>query len=243
MEHQTFPFYCGLSLLNFLSSAGQRHSHVTLFFPHFYFDLKYRNSSEFSSTGTASGYMFRVNKWSNIKTCKICSKFTIKTPQWYYWLDVSDVVLLYLLLTLNIFHTFFYSFSCLLLIDKCLLGKKNILPNINPVKSSVTIILKPVVHETRRILVVHELIQNINWVLALPSINFTNGIFKLSCLFDWDQNFSNWTLKTQRRFQKNSLFINVAHRKLIENKNLQGSCLIDFSSLKYSFILKEPRNK
>ena len=39
------------------------------------------------------------------KRCEICSKLTIKTPE--HQNDVIDVVLVFLLLTLNIFRTFF----------------------------------------------------------------------------------------------------------------------------------------
>ena len=46
----------------------------------------------------ADNYMFKVNN-RNIKTrCEICSKLTIKTSE-------RRVALVYLLLTLNIFHT------------------------------------------------------------------------------------------------------------------------------------------
>ena len=50
----------------------------------------------------AVNYMFKVNS-RNIRTrCEMCSKLAIKTPE-----DVSDVVLVSLLLPLNIFHTLF----------------------------------------------------------------------------------------------------------------------------------------
>ena len=42
-------------------------------------------------------YLFQVNE-----ICKICSKLTIKHQG-----DVIDIVLMFLWLTLNIFHTFF----------------------------------------------------------------------------------------------------------------------------------------
>ena len=41
----------------------------------------------------ANSYLFKVNYRNTRKSCEIC--------------DVSDVVLVFLLLTLNIFHTFF----------------------------------------------------------------------------------------------------------------------------------------
>ena len=42
-------------------------------------------------------YLFKVNNRNTRKSCEICSKLTIQTPE-----DVSGVFLL----TLNIFHTF-----------------------------------------------------------------------------------------------------------------------------------------
>ena len=50
----------------------------------------------------ANIYLFKLNNRNTRKRCEICSKLTIKTPD-----DVIDVVLVFLLLTLNIFHTFF----------------------------------------------------------------------------------------------------------------------------------------
>ena len=48
------------------------------------------------------------------KQCEICLKLTIKHQN-----DVLDVVLVFLLLTLNIFHNFFYSFCHWFWISKC----------------------------------------------------------------------------------------------------------------------------
>ena len=47
-------------------------------------------------------YLFQVNDWITGERCKICSKLTIKHQG-----DVIDIVLMFLWLTLNIFHTFF----------------------------------------------------------------------------------------------------------------------------------------
>ena len=47
-------------------------------------------------------YLFKFNNRNTRKRCEICSKLTIKIPN-----DVNDVVLVFLLLTLNIFRTFF----------------------------------------------------------------------------------------------------------------------------------------
>ena len=56
----------------------------------------------------AGNYMYKVNN-RNIRTrCEICSKLAIKR--------------LSLLLTLNIFHTFFWCFFCKLWAGKCQLG-------------------------------------------------------------------------------------------------------------------------
>ena len=57
--------------------------------------------SSFFNSYTANIYLFKVIN-RNTRRCKICSKLTIKI------LDVTDVVVLVSLLqTLNIFHTFF----------------------------------------------------------------------------------------------------------------------------------------
>ena len=63
---------------------------------------------------SANIYLFNVNR-NNRKSCKICAKLTMNTP--------DDVVLLSLLITLSIFHTFFFCFYCCLFRGKCLLGK------------------------------------------------------------------------------------------------------------------------
>ena len=47
-------------------------------------------------------YLFKVNNKSTRKRCEICSRLTIN--------DVVDLVLVFLLLTLNIFHNFFSAF-------------------------------------------------------------------------------------------------------------------------------------
>ena len=47
----------------------------------------------------ANIYLLKVSNRSTRKRCEICSKLTIKTPE-----DVLDVVLVFLLLTLKIFH-------------------------------------------------------------------------------------------------------------------------------------------
>ena len=46
-------------------------------------------------------YMFKVNNRNTRTRCGICSKLTIKTP------ERRSIILVYLLLTLNIFHTLF----------------------------------------------------------------------------------------------------------------------------------------
>ena len=58
----------------------------------------------------ARSYMFKGNK-RNTRTCEICSKLTIKTPEWRQWRrsgvfifnfeHISHLVLVFLLLTLN----------------------------------------------------------------------------------------------------------------------------------------------
>ena len=46
-------------------------------------------------------YLFKFNNFNNRIKCEICSKLTI---------ELSDVVLVSLLLTLNVFDTLFYCF-------------------------------------------------------------------------------------------------------------------------------------
>ena len=46
--------------------------------------------------------LVKVNIRNNKKSCEICSKLTLKHQN-----NVTDVVLVFLLLTLKIFHTFF----------------------------------------------------------------------------------------------------------------------------------------
>ena len=60
----------------------------------------------------ANNYLFRVNYRNTRKRKDICSKLTMKTPK---------RPLMSLLLTLNIFETFFQCFYCLLSTSKCLL--------------------------------------------------------------------------------------------------------------------------
>ena len=49
-------------------------------------------------------YLLKANNRNNRKRCEICSKFTVKKKQQK---NVIDVALVFLLLTLNIFHTFY----------------------------------------------------------------------------------------------------------------------------------------
>ena len=62
------------------------------------------------SRNPANIYLFQVNNRNIRKRCEICLKLTIKTP---------DIVLVVLLSTLNIFHTFFRCFYCWLWTNKC----------------------------------------------------------------------------------------------------------------------------
>ena len=65
--------------------------------------------------------LFKVNDKNSRKRSEICSKLTIKTPE-RCQNDVSGVVLIFLLLTLNMFHTSFQCFFCWLRTSKCFLG-------------------------------------------------------------------------------------------------------------------------
>ena len=51
-------------------------------------------------------YLPKINNRSSRKRCEICWKLTINAPERRH-----NVVLVFLLLTLNIFHSFFYSVS------------------------------------------------------------------------------------------------------------------------------------
>ena len=62
----------------------------------------------------ANIYLLKVNNIKTRKRCKICSKLTIKTPDWRR----SGVFIA----ALNIFHTFFWCFDCWLRTSKCELG-------------------------------------------------------------------------------------------------------------------------
>ena len=50
-------------------------------------------------------YLLKVNNRNSRTRCEICSKLAIKIPE-------HGVVLVFLLLTLNIFHTLFWCFYC-----------------------------------------------------------------------------------------------------------------------------------
>ena len=55
--------------------------------------------------------------------CKICSKLTMKTPEWLnVQKNVNDVFLVSLMLTLNRFHILIWFFHCWLWASKYLLG-------------------------------------------------------------------------------------------------------------------------
>ena len=72
----------------------------------------------------ANFYLLKVKQRTTRKKCDFCSKLTIKKPRWrhFYQLKtpkniwfaegVKGLALVYLLLTWNIFHTFFKSFYC-----------------------------------------------------------------------------------------------------------------------------------
>ena len=47
-------------------------------------------------------YLFKVNNIDTRIRCKICTNLSMKTKN-----GVNDVILMYLSLTVNIFHTFF----------------------------------------------------------------------------------------------------------------------------------------
>ena len=60
-------------------------------------------------------YLFKVNRRNWRKRCELYSKLTVNTPERH----VIDVAWVSWLITLNIFHTFFYYFYGWLWISKC----------------------------------------------------------------------------------------------------------------------------
>ena len=51
---------------------------------------------------TVSIYLLKFNNKNTRTSCEICSKLTIKTPEWSHWCQhFSHLVLVFLLLTLN----------------------------------------------------------------------------------------------------------------------------------------------
>ena len=73
---------------------------------------KNKNLTYFSKRYIPAGiYVFKVNNGNTKIRCEICSKITIKTPQGCHWHcpgvfivnfeDISHLVLVFLLLTLN----------------------------------------------------------------------------------------------------------------------------------------------
>ena len=81
-------------------------------------------------TYSAGIYLFKVNNGNIKKRCEICSKLTIKTPNQIQWLwtnlqdifKVSEVVLVFSMLTLNRFDKLFWCFHCWFWTGKCVLG-------------------------------------------------------------------------------------------------------------------------
>ena len=69
-------------------------------------------------TNPANIYLFKVNNRNTRKMYEIFSELTIKQQN-----DVNEVVLVFLLLTLNIFHTFSKCFYCWFWTSKCYQGK------------------------------------------------------------------------------------------------------------------------
>ena len=63
-------------------------------------------------------YLLKVNNRNTRTMREICSKLTIKIPEWRQWRFLVS-----LLLTLNRFHTLFWCFYCWLKTSNCRLGK------------------------------------------------------------------------------------------------------------------------
>ena len=74
--------------------------------------------------------MFKANNRNTRKSCEICSKLTIEHQN-----DVIDVVLVFLLLTLTIFHSFFQCFFSVVHFEQVNIGwvipQKYLMPRCN----------------------------------------------------------------------------------------------------------------
>ena len=79
----------------------------------------------------ANIYLFKVNQRNTSKRCETCSKLTIKTP------ERRHVTLVFLLLTLNIFHTFSLCFHCWIWASKSCQDFFNLLFLLLPSKSYI----------------------------------------------------------------------------------------------------------
>ena len=105
LESTFYSYYAFLSWV-WNSSHFLLPTLLKLFIPHFSWNLG-RTCTWRIRTLHANIYLLKVNNRNSRKRREICSKLTIKTPERRH-----DVVLVFLLLTLNIFHTFFYCSYC-----------------------------------------------------------------------------------------------------------------------------------
>ena len=82
-----------------------------LFFYNQVFDVVTFNLIVFSPHEPPGLYLFKVSNGNTTTTCEICSKLTIKTPEWRYWRrfgifivnfeQISHIVVVFSLLALN----------------------------------------------------------------------------------------------------------------------------------------------
>ena len=84
---------------------------IFFFFYNQVFDVVTFNLIVFSPHEPPGLYLFKVSNGNTTTTCEICSKLTIKTPEWRYWRrfgifivnfeQISHIVVVFSLLTLN----------------------------------------------------------------------------------------------------------------------------------------------
>ena len=99
-----------------LRDISYRQIHVVWFSIFFFFynqvfDVVTFNLIVFSPHEPPGLYLFKVSNGNTTTTCEICSKLTIKTPEWRYWRrfgifivnfeQISHIVVVFSLLTLN----------------------------------------------------------------------------------------------------------------------------------------------
>ena len=113
-------------------------------------------------------YLFKVNNRNTIKRCEICSKLTIKTP------ERLDVALVFLLLTLNIFHTL--STVSIVYLEEV---------NVSWVPISVTVVVKGNYAKTEKLLLIFCPRLLVNFHCDCSFVNFSFPLMKKSAAVAW----------------------------------------------------------